>query len=1757
MPGHPLVASDGPSSYPSSSPAKTLPNLTKADSSGLKFTPHSPSTSRRTPPNASSSTYRASSRGAEEVRALGSASPMSRRVSQTSPDHPYSNLANGRNQLREASHTASSSSSSSSPSYSPLSQVRSSRTSSHSSSRQAPPLPVSVLGDARPSARNGVSLGPIASSSNSGHPHRSHSVRSQLSEGANTDGGYSSSGRDSLRTASISRKTSRSGRTALLTTRDGGESTISSLGRSGSSASTVPTSPGLEPLPPVPPAKPAMKEDSHSIVAQVAETPITPPSELDEEEPTSASRRSRSCTLTEEPPPSAAQGAALPTIYSVGDVIHKEADPVVYDSIQSAQTTRWNKPLPSPGSQGTDRTPSERGEADGSSATPGTRPSSRSALRSAISQGTKYLRRSSAGTKKTSMSDDHEGRSFAHTRAASFNGGQDPAQLKIAPPPRSHSPFLFRRKSKSNLAAAAAGGPSAPPLPSLDGSPIRAGFPVSQPGRRPSDDPSLSLAIASPFREAYGAPQSPLSPLSSRQTGEWVASPVEGDRSSDLYVREQSGHRKSASLSPAVDNGVRASPSSRPSFRQSRSSTFSELQSLSEGGEGPDTTKGRLAYEPNAQTGVSSSSGLSPALSVSTKPRQSRWSRVMGKSDYSASNSGLERSPQSSLVVPDKPSYSESTRSPIAQGRSGAEVRSLNSTRSGSDTASHSRRSPIPSIASSTGSRKTTTFRKGTKQPSIEASTMSTGWGTGPDQLGVKRTTEALESHTLLPDHEETRAATPLSPATISMWSSAVASELDLTEQREDVERSSRKGRDGGEIERTDALSDPNSEDMSQYHDALSSPDSGGLVSPRRGSVAKRSEAKGLTVVPIGGATQTSAKSRSATSSLGRTLSTIFDPRPSLQGRIPTSSGPPGMYVQPRKDPGRGRSSTQSSSQESTASSASTRRSGSTHDNGNTMGPPLHPSTARKTLNGGAGAGSPTHAKGATTGDRRSPTRDRRPSAGSARTAGVSRTDSAKRSSDITLTVNGQQEAGKARQRAAEIAKQRAQGGPTPRDPPKTTGLPVKAPQSAFAADEPAVTAGLQSTTSALNRLRKRSLTSLSAVRAGNAASAAAKTLTPSDNGTESKLKSEIAFPTAAGDSRQASLGDSTKSKAAPPTTSTSLTKKMTRSASAMEAYDASKGRWEDSGTRQRTTKSRHSQQMKELNDRDFMNLLETARREHKESVANNMKSASKTVSKPPTSATSTDKKTSTAAKAELGPPRPTLHRRTSSADGRLGQDWPSNEGKAALAPSVELESKESQPETLTPSPLGSAVRLFEVGHASGKNTDVFTNDEEWKREVRALFVIRELLNTEQSYARHLETLLAAVRRKATATSTSPAASHSRRKSSTSLLGADLTMSASSALVSRTSSSVASDRHLPLMRNLLPQLIALSRSLAARIDANPTAAGVGSAFLSIARQLEATFVAWSMAAQDIMKSLSITQGPKGKPKDRLYLDPAIDTDSSVFKVSAVEGVSGDAGDAAANNGLGITGRPTTPPGRHARSISYSSPSSPASQALKFRGRSFSAEQTLHAPVGRRSKPESSMSTVGEVGLASSPTDMDDNPFFEESPEPAPTMVQPTSRPVSPWGFAASTKRSLAAVKRKQSSDTITGGGGGGGWLSRRQSFSTDAASIGALSRGGSRSGASTPFQPLAPSTSPEQPSSVVGSASGTGTGGGYGGSSVRALSALDVAIMPMQRPPRYLLLLADLVKHTAPDSESHAVVTRSLEVMKIIAKKCDEASPTR
>ena len=75
--------------------------------------------------------------------------------------------------------------------------------------------------------------------------------------------------------------------------------------------------------------------------------------------------------------------------------------------------------------------------------------------------------------------------------------------------------------------------------------------------------------------------------------------------------------------------------------------------------------------------------------------------------------------------------------------------------------------------------------------------------------------------------------------------------------------------------------------------------------------------------------------------------------------------------------------------------------------------------------------------------------------------------------------------------------------------------------------------------------------------------------------------------------------------------------------------------------------------------------------------------------------------------------------------------------------------------------------------------------------------------------------------------------------------------------------------HIMSLRTLLPQLIALSRALTTRIDGDPTAAGVGTAFRLVAPQLEATFVGWSFTISDVMTGLRESEGLKSKSKHRL------------------------------------------------------------------------------------------------------------------------------------------------------------------------------------------------------------------------------------------------------------------------------------------------
>ena len=53
---------------------------------------------------------------------------------------------------------------------------------------------------------------------------------------------------------------------------------------------------------------------------------------------------------------------------------------------------------------------------------------------------------------------------------------------------------------------------------------------------------------------------------------------------------------------------------------------------------------------------------------------------------------------------------------------------------------------------------------------------------------------------------------------------------------------------------------------------------------------------------------------------------------------------------------------------------------------------------------------------------------------------------------------------------------------------------------------------------------------------------------------------------------------------------------------------------------------------------------------------------------------------------------------------------------------------------------------------------------------------------------------------------------------------------------------------------------------------------------------------------------------------------------------------------------------------------------------------------------------------------------------------------------------------------------------------------------------------------------------------------------------MDVAIMPTQRIPRYVLLLRDLLSHTRPDSEAYQVLHQALESVQELGYRCDQAS---
>ena len=188
-----------------------------------------------------------------------------------------------------------------------------------------------------------------------------------------------------------------------------------------------------------------------------------------------------------------------------------------------------------------------------------------------------------------------------------------------------------------------------------------------------------------------------------------------------------------------------------------------------------------------------------------------------------------------------------------------------------------------------------------------------------------------------------------------------------------------------------------------------------------------------------------------------------------------------------------------------------------------------------------------------------------------------------------------------------------------------------------------------------------------------------------------------------------------------------------------------------------------------------------------------------------------------------------------------------------------ETESNESNVSEPIPNELG-------IGHTTGNVPSApFTNDDDWKKEVKALFLIRELVQTERSYAAHLESLLIVVL-KCTGTS-----------SSTRMQTNVLMPSQPSNTSQRMASNTTVPPHLVTLRVMLPKLISVSRVLVYSIEESPTSEGVARSFLSIRPRLEEVHVSWHGVVGATLRAMRVTEASKSKSKGRLGRVPVAPT----------------------------------------------------------------------------------------------------------------------------------------------------------------------------------------------------------------------------------------------------------------------------------------
>jgi hypothetical protein len=401
------------------------------------------------------------------------------------------------------------------------------------------------------------------------------------------------------------------------------------------------------------------------------------------------------------------------------------------------------------------------------------------------------------------------------------------------------------------------------------------------------------------------------------------------------------------------------------------------------------------------------------------------------------------------------------------------------------------------------------------------------------------------------------------------------------------------------------------------------------------------------------------------------------------------------------------------------------------------------------------------------------------------------------------------------------------------------------------------------------------------------------------------------------------------------------------------------------------------------------------------------------------------------------------------------------------------------------------------VGRASGKLQDgAFINDDDWKREVKALFIIRELVLTEKSYARHLEALLQAVCILYPYSSVVVASSRTN------------------GTVSRSSKSTHVPLHIALMQKLLPQLIALSHTLSTQIDEDPTAAGVGAAFRLVGHEMESIFVAWSSVVQDIMSALRHNEKSKSKGKDRLGLISLDTTEQSNKDVQQGElkafHSSPGPVKSALNSRKSLTLHRDTLHLKHSLTPSFT----------PFASDSLTKNRL--SVTTRRDSFHSSQSHSFTATLRAKATGTNEasKKRIEVSTEYSTTTQGQTRK----------RRGSESTVSRYQSTPVT-------GEVNKGEATIWDPDTLHVKSSlVHSTSTTATPTHSTTPSSTP---SLVI---------------SKNRLGPLDIAIMPTQRIPRYLLLLRDLNSNTPPQSLSHVRLQRSLDFVKKIASSCDRAS---